>query len=196
MKEQATKSVVCSEPSIYSIIQTNPVFSGLIFLSLLLFIGYIFTKFRVTWKGHLPILTDKNDLRSQAIIDDLTAKLADMDDKMKAYRRFDFFEKTENGEHVGYSIAKRPYVEFWADGNWNSQEYHIQLDTFERLWDDEDEIIIYGNNPNLPSDLYAIIEKKAKELPKITILCSYAVSTFFKKYFSDFENIEIIVRGA
>lgn len=196
MKDQTAHTVVPDETTIYTVIQSNPWLTGFIILIVLIFIGYVLTKFKITWEGYLPVFTDKNEIKHQALISDLTKKLVDLEEKMKAYRRFDFFEKTQNGEHVGYSVAKRPYVEFWADGNWNSQEYHIQLDTFERLWGDEDEIIIYGTNPNLPSDLYAIIEKKAKQLPKLTILCSYTVSTFFSKYFADFENIEIIVRGA
>lgn len=195
MKDTPPKPAVVAEVSLYSFIQNNPVLIGVSFFAVLLFLGYIITKFKVSWKGYRPILTDKQEIKHLEVIAELTNELADLEEKMKAYRRFDFFEKTENGEHVGYSVAKRPYVEFWADGNWNSQEYHIQLDTFERLWDNEDEIIIYGNNPNLPSDLYAIIEKKAKGMPKLTIMCSYAVSTFFTKYFADFENIEIIVRG-
>lgn len=195
VKSEVPKTAIPSSEGIIDLIQSNPWVFLIALISILGAFVFLIVKFKLTWKGYLPTFHSRNELRLTEEIDKLKKELSQVDEKLKAYRKFDFFEKTENGEYIGYSVAKKPYVEFWAEGNWNSQEYHIQLKTFEKLWDDEDEIIIYGQHPNLTSDFHAIMETKAKELPSLTIYCSYQPSQAFAKYFKDYENVKIVVRG-
>lgn len=184
-----------AEPNIYQVISDHPMTWVLTVALFLAFLAYIITKFKVTWKGYRPHFTSRSELKIQTEIAEQQKKIEELEADLKAYRPFDFYKKTENGEYIGYSVAKSPYVEFWADGNWSSQEYHIELVTFEKLWGEEDAIIIYGKNPNAPSDLYAILEKKAKELPSLTIYCEYKLGEALIKFFKGFETVKVIVRS-
>lgn len=164
-------------------------------LIILSFLSFVIYKFKVKWKGWKPIFEKRDDLELMGKISSLQVEVHQMKEKLQFSHSADFFKKTENGEYIGYSVAKKPYVEVWCDGNWTTEEYHDEFDRFERLWDTEDEIIIYGKNPNIPSDLYHIIEKKAKILPSLTIYCSHTVGNVFVKYFADFTTVKVIQRS-
>ena len=159
--------------------------------SLIIFVAigallYIITKFDIEWEGFKPKFKSHKEYKR---------KLAEYEEMAKFVQPLDFLKKTENGEYIGFIVAKKPYIAIWTDGNWNTEEYFSQFDRLERLWESEDQIVIHGKNPNIPSDLYHIIEKKAKELPELTIFCGSNISGFLTKYFEDFKTVKVINRG-
>lgn len=163
----------------------------LIIAMFLMAIVFLFTKFKVKWDGFKPIFENRSEdklLESQKAI-------ADLEEKLKFSQSPDFYKKTDNGEYIGFFVARKPYICIWADGNWNTEEHHDIFDTFSRLWEKENEIIIFGKNPNLPSDIMHIIETKARDLPELTIFCSSKIFDYFNKYFKDYESVKIIQRG-
>lgn len=181
--------------STLALIATYPVYTLIVFLSSLGSILFVLYKFRIKWKGGKPVFEKRSEIELMDKISTLQVEVHQLKEKLQFSHSADFFKKTENGEYIGYSVAKKPYVEVWCDGNWTTEEYHDEFDRFERLWDAEDEIIIYGKNPNIPSDLYHIIEKKAKILPSLTIFCSHTVGNVFVKYFADFTNVKVVQRS-
>lgn len=155
----------------------------LAFLSSLL---YLITKFDWEWDGVKPKFHSRKENKK---------KLHDLEEQMRFVQQLDFLKKTENGEYIGFIVAKKPYVAIWADGNWNTEEYFQQFDRFARLWEDEDQIVIHGKNPNMPSDLYHIMETKAKELPALTIFCGNQIHKHLTDYFRDYPSVKVINRG-
>lgn len=164
-----------------------------IVLSILASLLYLVTKFDLQWDGIKPKF--KSRKYENAAIEEAKAKLLEYEEQTKFVQQLDFLKKTENGEYIGFIVAKKPYIAIWTDGNWNTEEYFAQFDRLERLWEKEDQIVIHGKNPNIPSDLYHIIEKKAKELPELTIFCGNTISGFLTKYFEDFKTVKVINRG-
>jgi hypothetical protein len=165
---------------------------------LLIILGFIFLflkTFRVSFKkGPIPNIESRSSLESNKQLVEAHAKIKELEDKLLHSHVPDFIKKTDNGEYIGFMIAPKPYITVWVDGNWNSEEHFQIFDRFERLWDDEQDIYLVGKSPNLPSDLYHIIEKKAKTLPKLSIHCSHQLGEFFTRYFSDFKNVEVLMR--
>ena len=155
---------------------------------------FIIYKFKVHWKGVRPIFEKRSEIELLKQNAELNKKISELEEKLQFSNVPDFIKKTDNGEYIGFIISPKPYITVWVDGNWNSEEHRQIFDRFERLWDDETAILLIGKSPNLPSDLYHVIEKKAKVLPKLTIHCSHQLGEFFTRYFSDFENIEVITR--
>lgn len=180
---------------VVSVISDHPyLVTGLIVF--ILIFGAVFSYFfKLRFKKGKPIIEKRSDEELAAKILAHQEEIKHLEEKQKFSHTADFYKLTENGEYIGYSIAKKPYVEIWCDGNWTTEEYHDEFDRFERLWDQENEIIIYGKNPNIPSDLYHIIEKKAKDLPSLTIYCSHTVGNVFVKYFADFTNVKVVQRS-
>lgn len=147
---------------------------------------YVLTRFQLEWDGLKPKFKSYKESR---------LRLAEYEEQMKFVQPLDFMKKTENGEYIGFIVAKKPYIAIWADGNWSSEEYSQQFDRFERLWEKEDQIIIHGKNPNIPSDFMHILERKAKELPELTIFCCNQIHKHFTDYFEDYPNVKLINRG-
>lgn len=169
----------------------QPIAFTLIVTQIVTLIGFLFIKYKVKWDGFKPSFED----RSEDKLIDAKKKIEELEEKIKFSQTPEFFKKTENGEYIAIFVAKKPYIALWTDGNWNTEEYYQQFDRFERLWEKEEEIVIHGKNPNIPSDIYHIIEKKAKELPSLTIFCNNIIAGFLTKYFSDFTNVKVIARN-
>lgn len=159
------------------------------------FLFVFFKTFKVTFKkGIFPNIETRSSIETSQKLKEANDKIQELEEKLQFSNVPDFIKKTDNGEYIGFIISPKPYITVWVDGNWNSEEHRQIFDRFERLWDDETAILLIGKSPNLPSDLYHVIEKKSKSLPKLTIHCSHQLGEFFTRYFSDFENIEIITR--
>jgi hypothetical protein len=172
--------------AIFGFANAHPVaFSSIIF-GFLASILYIITKFDIEWDGVKPKFKSYKQYK---------VKLAEYEEMFKFIQPLDFLKKTENGEYIGFIVAKKPYIAMWADGNWNTEEYFQHFDRFERLWEKEDQIIIHGKNPNMPSDLYHVMERKAKDLPELTIFCGNQIHKHLTDYFKDYTNVKIVNRG-
>lgn len=157
--------------------------------------GFIFLnfKFSLEWDGFKPKF--KSRKLEGLVLEQAQARAKELEELLKFVQQPDFLKKTENGEYIGFIVAKKPHISIWTDGNWNTEEYFQQFDRLERLWEAEEEIVINGKNPNIPSDLYHVIEKKAKDLPSLTIYCGPQISSFLTKYFGDYKSVKIISRG-
>lgn len=169
----------------------QPLLIGVIAITLIAAMVFLISKFKVTFKGFVPSFTSRIKTKTQT---ELEEKIAFLEEKLKFSHTADYFTKTDNGEYVGFFVARKPYIEVWCDGNWNAADHHDIFDRLRRLWDDEQEIIFYGKDPNIPMDIYRIIEEKAKELPSITIYCDSSSADFFTKYFQVYSNVKIIQR--
>lgn len=160
----------------------------LIIAMLLMSVLFLLVKFKVKWDGFKPIFENRSDDR-----------VAEFEEKLRFAQIPDFIKKTDNSEYIGYYVAKKPYVAVWSDGNWNSEEHFQHFDKLSRLWENEDCIVIYGKNPNLPSDLNHVIEEKAKSFLErkinLTIYCNFSIADYLKKYYKDYTNVEIIGRN-
>jgi hypothetical protein len=162
-------------------------------LVLIASIVFLITKFKLRWEGFKPVFESRK--YENVEMESLKAKAKEYEEMIKFIQEPDFLKKTENGEYIGFIVAKKPYVAVWADGNWNTEEYFAHFDRFSRLWENEDEIVIHGKNPNIPSDLQHIIEAKAKELPSLTIFCGNQIHKHLTDYFRDYTNVKVINRG-
>jgi hypothetical protein len=179
---------------IFEFANNHPAAFTSIVMALLAFFTYIITRFSWEWDGFKPKFKSRK-LENQQI-EEMKNKLAEYEKQAKFVQQPDFLKQTENGEYIGFIVAKKPYIAVWADGNWNTEEHFQQFDRLTRLWENEDEIVIHGKNPNIPSDLQHTIESKAKSLPSLTIYCSNNdLAKYLTTYYKDFPSVKIINRG-
>lgn len=154
------------------------------------FVVFVIYKFRIKWKGMKPTFETRDD--NELI--DAKERIALLEEAIKFSQAPEFYKKTDNGEYIALFIAKKPYIAIWTDGNWNTEEAHQYFDRFDRLWENEDELVIHGRN-QLPSDIYHVIDKKIEVLDNLTIFCHSNIGEVLERIYQDNEKVKIVIRN-